>query len=47
MPEFMKVFGQIASAKEMTMRELTPAVAEILKSVPDAIRLGVEEARKK
>jgi hypothetical protein len=46
MPEFVRVFGEIASAKSLAMRELTPAFAEILKAVPDAMKLGVEEWRR-
>ena len=45
-PEFVRIFGEISSAKSLAMRELTPAFAEILKAVPDAIRTGVEEWRK-
>jgi hypothetical protein len=45
-PEFVQIFGEIASAKSLTMKELSPAVAELLKSIPVTIRAGVEEWRK-
>jgi hypothetical protein len=45
-PEFIRVFGDISAAKRLAMNELMPAVAELLKQVPESMKLGVEEWRK-
>ena len=46
-PDFIRIFGDISAAKSLAMRELMPALGELVKSIPDTIRLGIEEARKK
>ncbi len=45
-PEFVKIFGELSSAKSLAMREIMPSVAEVLKAIPQTIRQGVEEWRK-
>ena len=45
-PEFIKLFGELSAAKSLAMRELLPAVSNILKSLPEAITQGLEEWRR-
>lgn len=45
-PEFIKIFGELSASKSLAMREILPAVSNILKSLPETIAQGVEEWRK-